>query len=88
MSWDAIWETILNSGPIIGILAVALLVGAAYEVWVWGYVHRRMIAHFESLVEHEREESTYWRNKAFTAYGIGEDISHVASQIVDEETSS
>jgi hypothetical protein len=53
--------------------AVVVLVGAAREWWVWGYVFR-----------HERAEKEYWRDRALDNLGLAERSVDVAAGIVLE----
>lgn len=55
-------------------LAVAgILVGAAREWWVWGYVYRR-----------EREEKEYWREKTLSLMGLAEKSADLAAKEIVE----
>lgn len=68
-----LWQTILEAGPF-AVLTVLVLIGAAREWWVWGYIYRR-----------ERQEKEFWRDKTLTHLGLSESVIGVASELAPPE---
>lgn len=72
--WSDFLQLLKDAGPLVGPLAVLILVGASREWWVWGHDHRREIA-----------EKEYWREKALANLGIAEETVKVAHEIATED---
>lgn len=72
--WDRILQLLVDSGPATVLFAVAALVGAAMQWWVWGTEYRRMVTEME-----------YWRDKTFEITGLGEKAVDVAADLVDKK---
>ncbi len=85
--WEFIFEAVQSSGPALVLFAVAVLVGAALEIWVWGYVHRRELERVRRECDRATQNAEFWREKALTALGLGEEISEIAASLAEETTS-
>lgn len=83
--WSELVQTLIDAGPVIAAIAIIILVGAAFEIWVWGYIHRRELARVEKQCQRINEDRLFWRDKALTALGLGEEISEVATSLVEEK---
>jgi cell division protein FtsL len=81
-SVSTIAQLLLGGGGVV-ILGIIIILAGIKEYWIYGHVHKAMIAMYEKRLAEEQARSTEWRQLYLDAKSVMESSTTVAAHMVE-----